>query len=73
MLISKHTPEEQAVRDNQNREMLRLCTQIYIRQSFGLAKTTMEAESWITIAQEQGFIEMALEMQQDLNFELLTA
>lgn len=73
MLIASVTPQAQEERNVQNREMLRLNTEIYIRQSFHKALTSMEAESWITIAQEHGFIDMAIEMQQDLNFELQTA
>lgn len=73
MIITDHTTKERAIRNVQNREMLGLNTQIYIRKSFDNALTSLEAESWITIAKEQGLNELASEMKRDLQFELLIA
>lgn len=70
MLITSQTPEEQEIRNDQNRQILSLTTQIYIRNQFNKAITSMEAESWITIAKEQGLIDVAIDMENDLRFEL---
>lgn len=73
MLITSHTPQEKAMRDSLNREMLALNNQRYIRTSFDGAITTSEAQSWITIAMEQGYFDMALEMADDLKTEIVNA
>lgn len=70
MLVSNVTQQEQEAWDAMNRNILDSVTQLYIRKEFGKAYTTKEAESWITLAQEKGFLELALELQNDLITEL---
>lgn len=71
MLISNHTPQELEERNVINRVLLMMATALYIRNSFIKAPQTMEAESWIAIAREQGFIKLADELQNDLETELI--
>lgn len=73
MLITTQTPEQLEARNAQNREMLALNTELYIRKSFNASLISLEAESWIAIAKEQGFNDLATELENDLRFELETA
>lgn len=73
MIHTESTTKERAIRNVQNRELLKFNNQRYIRQSFDEAITSLEAESWITIAKEQGFNDLASEMKSDLETELIFA
>jgi phosphohistidine swiveling domain-containing protein len=68
-----YTTKEKAIRNAENRDMLKTNAKIYIRKSFDKAVVAMEAESWIMIAKEQGFTALAAEMEADLQHELETA
>lgn len=73
MIHTENTTKEIAIRNVQNRELLKLNTELYILKSCEKALTSLEAESWITIAREQGLNELASQMKRDLEFELLIA
>lgn len=71
ILITTATAEDQATRNQLNREILSLTTQNFIRNEFNKSRTSIEAESWIVIAKEQGFENLSAEMQLDLETEKL--
>ena len=51
------------------REIIKNNTQATIRKGFNEALVDSSAQGWINFAREQGFSDMADEMQKDLNSE----
>jgi hypothetical protein len=72
MINIESTTVAKAKRNVINRKLLQNNITDYIRKAFDNAATSLEAESWITIAIEYGFKDLAAEMKTDLQNELVT-
>lgn len=70
ILQSKYTEVDLKLRIAENRKELFDLAKKRIRSSFDQSLTSLEAESWIAIAKEKGFHELAEEMIIDLQTEL---
>ena len=73
MIQLTSTPAQKKQRDYVNKKLLQYDIERLIRSKFDKATLSLEAESWITIAKEMGFIETAEQMEADLQHELETA
>lgn len=73
ILTTDKTAAEQEQENAYNQELLVHYIKSYIRDRFDKTVLQHTAESWITIAKEQGFNDLATEMESDLQTELLTA
>lgn len=71
MLVTTENNEAKEARLSQNRSIISSALLITIRRWFDAAKTSTEAESWITIAREHGLQDLANEMKLDLELEIL--
>jgi hypothetical protein len=67
---SNYTAVDLKLRTAENRQMLYEDVKTLIRRAFDRAVTSLEAESFIILAKEKGYHEMAEEMAQDLQTEL---
>lgn len=67
---SKYTEVDLKLRTAENRQMLFEDVKTLIRRAFDRAVTSLEAESFIILAKEKGYHEMAEEMAIDLETEL---
>lgn len=70
ILHSKYTPVDLKLRVSENRQQLFNHVKNAIRKAFDNSRTSLEAESWIALAKEKGYHEMAEEMANDLQTEL---
>lgn len=67
MILLPVSPEVQEQRDLLNKRMLSNHIELYIRKQFDNAATNLEAISWINVATSYGMMDLAIEMQTDLN------
>lgn len=70
ILHSNYTAVDLKLRTAENRQQLFDHYKSFIRAQFDNCHTSLEAESWIALAKEKGYHQLAEEMSIDLQTEL---